>query len=202
MSDLITLACPSCGAQLQITQDLERFACSHCGHQHIVRRSGGVVSLAPVLDQLAQVRAGVDRTASELAIPRLEKELAELSNQRTAFATESELLVQSTTKARHTASANTIKALAVAAIAGMCTIPSFISLFGSQESVYKLMCVASTGIAFTGLLLALRFLASSRAAARRLPTIVADTESKLAELDTRITKTAHDLAEHRRAVSP
>jgi hypothetical protein len=82
MSDFVTLTCPSCGGKLQITDDIDRFACAHCGSEHIVRRGGGVVSLAPVAEGLRQVQAGVDRTASELAIPRLEKEIADLRKQR------------------------------------------------------------------------------------------------------------------------
>ena len=38
MSDLTTLNCPSCGNQLQITGDIERFACRHCGAALLVTR--------------------------------------------------------------------------------------------------------------------------------------------------------------------
>ena len=78
MSDFITLSCPSCGAALQVTQDLERFACSRCGNEHIVKRAGGTVSLAPVVAQLSRVQAGVDKTAAELAIARLQREIQAL----------------------------------------------------------------------------------------------------------------------------
>lgn len=37
MPDFVTLSCPTCGGQLQITKDIERFACGHCGNEHIVR---------------------------------------------------------------------------------------------------------------------------------------------------------------------
>jgi uncharacterized protein (DUF983 family) len=85
MSDFVTLTCPSCGGKLQITNDIERFACAHCGREHIVKRSGGVVALTPVVDALKKVEAGVDRTASELAIARLEQELQQLSTHRNAL---------------------------------------------------------------------------------------------------------------------
>ena len=52
MADFVTLTCPSCGGKLQITQDIERFACAHCGREHIVKRSGGIVSLSPIIDAL------------------------------------------------------------------------------------------------------------------------------------------------------
>lgn len=75
MTDFVTLSCPSCGGKLEITKDIERFACAHCGQEHIVRRSGGIVSLSPVVDALNKVGVGVDKTAAELAIVRLQKEI-------------------------------------------------------------------------------------------------------------------------------
>lgn len=81
MSIFVTLSCPSCGGKLDITSDLDRFACAHCGREHIVKRGGGVISLAPITDSLKRVQAGIDRTASELAIQRLEKEISELEQQ-------------------------------------------------------------------------------------------------------------------------
>jgi hypothetical protein len=74
MPDFVTLTCPSCGGKLEITNDIDRFACGHCGAEHIVRRSGGIVSLAPVVAALGKVQVGVDKTAAELAIVRLKEE--------------------------------------------------------------------------------------------------------------------------------
>ena len=82
MSDFITLSCPSCGAKLEITQDIDRFACSNCGREHIVQRSGGIVSLSPVVDAINQVKSGVDKTAAELALTRLPREIAILANEK------------------------------------------------------------------------------------------------------------------------
>ena len=82
MTDHISLTCPSCGGKLQISNDIDRFACSYCGNEQIVRRSGGIVSLKPVIEALDGVKVGVDRTASELAIMRLEREILELERQR------------------------------------------------------------------------------------------------------------------------
>jgi hypothetical protein len=78
MPDFVTLTCPSCGGKLEITNDIDRFACGHCGAEHIVRRSGGTVALAPVVAGLAKVQSGVDKTASELAIVRLTAEIKQL----------------------------------------------------------------------------------------------------------------------------
>ncbi len=85
MPDLVTLSCPSCGGKLNITNDIERFACGHCGREHVVKRAGGIVSLSPVVEALKKVEVGVDKTASELAINRLQREIDEQRSQRTAL---------------------------------------------------------------------------------------------------------------------
>jgi ribosomal protein S27AE len=81
----VTLTCPSCGASLKVTEDLDRFACSYCGTEQIVRRSTGTISLSPVVKGLRDVRVGVDKTASELAIRRLKGEIVELKKSKQAF---------------------------------------------------------------------------------------------------------------------
>lgn len=88
MSNFVTLSCPSCGGKLQVTNDLERFACGYCGSEHIVRRSGGTVSLEPVLEKLDQLKSGVDRTASELAIQRLRNDINALRSVRASIGAE------------------------------------------------------------------------------------------------------------------
>jgi len=82
MADFVTLSCPSCRGRLEITQDIERFACAHCGREHVVKRSGGIVSLSPVIDAIRKVEIGVDKTAAELAIVLLQKEIADVRGRR------------------------------------------------------------------------------------------------------------------------
>ena len=42
MANFVTLTCPSCGGKLEITEDVEKFACGNCGNEHIVNRRGNV----------------------------------------------------------------------------------------------------------------------------------------------------------------
>jgi ribosomal protein S27AE len=88
MPEFVTLTCPSCGGKLQITPDLDRFACGYCGAEHVVKRGGGIVALEPIVHGLKQVQAGVDRTASELAIKRLKEKKYDLQIQRQNFINE------------------------------------------------------------------------------------------------------------------
>ena len=78
MPEFITLSCPSCGGKLKITNDIDRFACAHCGTEYIVNRGEGIVSLSPVIEEIKRVRKATDLTATELAIARLEREIDEL----------------------------------------------------------------------------------------------------------------------------
>lgn len=75
MNDFITLTCPSCGGKLEITEDVQQFACAHCGIEHQVNRSTSIVSISPIVEGIKSVQIGVDKTASELAIKRLKEEI-------------------------------------------------------------------------------------------------------------------------------
>lgn len=77
----IMLKCPSCGAALEVTPDLERFACGYCGIEQIVQRKGGTVALRLITEAIARVQTGTDRTAAELAIKRTSDEI-ELLNRK------------------------------------------------------------------------------------------------------------------------
>jgi DNA-directed RNA polymerase subunit RPC12/RpoP len=99
MADFVTLTCPSCGEKLQITSDLERFACMYCGREHLVKRSGGVVSLVPVIEQPQGIPAPgesparegppapqpIEHQVTEAAIVRLRTEIDTLESHKAAI---------------------------------------------------------------------------------------------------------------------
>ncbi len=72
---IIPLLCAGCGATLDITPQTDRFASSFCGLHQQVERRGGVVALKQVGDAIGRVQNGTDRTAAELAVRRLKREL-------------------------------------------------------------------------------------------------------------------------------
>ncbi|MEK6406257.1 MAG: hypothetical protein AABN34_04760 [Acidobacteriota bacterium] len=72
---VVTLKCPTCGASLGISADMDRFACGYCGTEQIVERRGGTVALKPIADAIAKVQVGTDKTTAELALKRLPQEL-------------------------------------------------------------------------------------------------------------------------------
>lgn len=74
---LLKLSCVNCSAPLEIGADLDRFACGYCGTNQVVQRSGGVIALRRVESAVQAVQRGTDKTAAELAVPRLQRELVE-----------------------------------------------------------------------------------------------------------------------------
>jgi predicted RNA-binding Zn-ribbon protein involved in translation (DUF1610 family) len=78
MLNSIPLKCPNCGANLEITPEMETFACGYCGASQMVARSGGTVSLRLLTESIAKVQVGTDKTAAELAIRRLREDYATL----------------------------------------------------------------------------------------------------------------------------
>jgi predicted RNA-binding Zn-ribbon protein involved in translation (DUF1610 family) len=78
----IPLKCQSCGAKLDVYDDMTRFACGYCGLEMLVERRGGTVSLKAVEEAIQKVQVAADKTAAELALSRLEGELKALEAQR------------------------------------------------------------------------------------------------------------------------
>jgi hypothetical protein len=81
MPDLITLTCPTCGAKLKVTDQIHLLACRNCGNEHMVIRNVDAIYLAPMAQDVRGIRVGVDKTAAELAVARLTKEVAELDSE-------------------------------------------------------------------------------------------------------------------------
>lgn len=81
---ILSLSCANCSAPLEIDGETERFTCAYCGSAQILERKGGTVSLRKVESAINAVQRGTDRTAAELAIPRLTREREEVVGERAA----------------------------------------------------------------------------------------------------------------------
>ena len=77
MADFTALTCPSCGGKLENTTDSSRLICGYCGNTHIINRK--------------DTKDTSERTASELALERLHKELANLKNTRNTLVSQSKI---------------------------------------------------------------------------------------------------------------
>lgn len=124
---LLELSCVNCSAPLQIGADMERFACSYCGTSQIVQRSGGVVVLRKVEAAIHAVQRGTDRTAAELAIPRLTKELAEMQAARANGVLEAKQKMESARKGRRGLTTITFVTLFVLGVWGLSSLPPSIN---------------------------------------------------------------------------
>lgn len=79
--DFVTLRCGSCGASLEVYNDVELFACGYCRSQMEVRRRGGTVSLQALSDEVRDLREVAERTQAELELRRVEEELEKLQEE-------------------------------------------------------------------------------------------------------------------------
>ncbi|MCE1247018.1 MAG: hypothetical protein LWY06_10275 [Firmicutes bacterium] len=61
---MLKLSCYTCGAKLELTEDIDRFMCSFCGNEFLVQRQGGVVNLKPVEEALDEISLSSKTTAS------------------------------------------------------------------------------------------------------------------------------------------
>jgi predicted RNA-binding Zn-ribbon protein involved in translation (DUF1610 family) len=68
MESMIKLTCLTCGSRFEIDEDVEQFACTNCGTEYIVKRSGGIVRLvkAPLEDERAGLRREIEDLEFEL----------------------------------------------------------------------------------------------------------------------------------------
>ena len=65
MADIAILTCHTCGNQLEIAPEIDRFACAHCGSEFTVRRGGGVIALVLMAEE-SQTRSRVDELKVEI----------------------------------------------------------------------------------------------------------------------------------------
>ena len=79
MSDNIILNCPSCGAQLQITTNLDGITCRNCNNGFVVNRSDDAIALDPIGLKMKPATS-VNPNHAEQAVQRLKGEISRLEN--------------------------------------------------------------------------------------------------------------------------
>lgn len=164
---LLKFSCASCSAPLEISEDLERFACGYCGTEQIVKRAGGTVWLKKIETAVRDVQKGTDRTAAELALVRLQREL------EAAQESKAELVREAQTK-RHRAQAGRLMHCLIPFLAVFLIGPFIIILLnetftGLPVFVWLVACVGVPVLAFRSI---------------KMPPI--DIQPPLAEIDARI----------------
>jgi ribosomal protein S27E len=81
----IKLKCENCGADLDVYDDMERFACGYCGTEIAVQRRGGTVVLKSMTQAAKNIAAGADQSSADLALIRLKEEAGGLSKRYDAM---------------------------------------------------------------------------------------------------------------------
>jgi ribosomal protein S27E len=78
----IKLTCGNCGGELEIYDDMDQFACGHCGAGIAVQRRGGTVVLNSVPQAINKTPASTGQALKEEA-SNLSKQYDAMLNQRT-----------------------------------------------------------------------------------------------------------------------
>ncbi|MBC8255604.1 MAG: hypothetical protein H8E35_16465 [Ardenticatenia bacterium] len=78
MSESITLTCPACGNTLDIGEDISLFACASCGREHVVRRGGSIVSLAPAPEDAAPATNGAEQAMVDANVAQIKTEINQI----------------------------------------------------------------------------------------------------------------------------
>ncbi len=78
MTNTLTLTCTQCGSRLVVPVEIGSFACSQCGTEFTVRRSGGIAALVPVLGSEGPAPKRRNAAAPGESIRQLEQELKDL----------------------------------------------------------------------------------------------------------------------------
>jgi hypothetical protein len=63
---MVKLSCKSCGAKLELTDNIDRFSRAHCGAEWIVNRSGGIVSLKAVEEGIGKIAESTKEIVQEI----------------------------------------------------------------------------------------------------------------------------------------
>jgi hypothetical protein len=80
--NVVPLSCPSCGAQGNIRLGDNGYTCLYCSSQFSIVMNQGEVSLGPLEKYVSKISGNIDKTASELAINRLQGEIASLNEKK------------------------------------------------------------------------------------------------------------------------
>ena len=85
MDSTTTLACPSCGGDLEIIPTTGQLACRHCAQGHAIKRKRGTITNAKIPAAVEGVKPCGDRSTAGETILSREKEIDNLTVERSAL---------------------------------------------------------------------------------------------------------------------
>jgi hypothetical protein len=78
VAEVFFLTCPNCGSQLDVVKTILNITCGNCQSEHVIKRSGKVVYLCTLEQELESVQNRADRAASQRMITILNQEIKDL----------------------------------------------------------------------------------------------------------------------------
>ncbi len=77
--EIIEMTCKNCGGKLTITKDSDQVICQHCGSEYLISFSENAISIKNLSEGIKGVQKSTDKTASELALKRIDNQLKTIS---------------------------------------------------------------------------------------------------------------------------
>ncbi len=72
--DVFSMTCKNCGGKIQINKDADQVLCQFCGSEYLISFNEGAVSIKVLSEGIKKIAVSSDKTASELALIRINKE--------------------------------------------------------------------------------------------------------------------------------
>jgi DNA-directed RNA polymerase subunit RPC12/RpoP len=88
MAEITKIECQNCGGKATIDISTNIFKCEYCESQFLVERTGNDISMQPMIETMGSLKTGIDKTATELAIARIQKDIDRLNEQLQPHAAE------------------------------------------------------------------------------------------------------------------
>jgi len=88
MSEVIELICKNCGGKANFDLSSNIFKCEFCDSKFLIENKNNNISMQPLIQSMDSLQNGIDKTASEFAIVRIQKELDNLNRQLAPYGNE------------------------------------------------------------------------------------------------------------------
>lgn len=81
MAEFSFLTCPTCGSQLEAIEDQLKLACEKCQAEHLIKKSGKIVYICTLEQELESIQIRANRANTERMILKLNQEIHELEEE-------------------------------------------------------------------------------------------------------------------------
>lgn len=82
MGDFIHLSCIQCGGQLSHNKETDEYECENCSSKYLLKKTDKGIEIEKIIRSVSNLPNDIKKNNAELAITRLEKEIAILNHEK------------------------------------------------------------------------------------------------------------------------